>query len=150
MMTAYLENISTFSGDVVAEAIEAIRKLPSQFPPSSGELYDACADIQSRKFREESNRRLRIAGRREEFSEEHREMMRGKWNELLADLKSGKYYDPEYGRVPTGTKPAKPLVERTVPSSFLEKWEREKGYRHPHRDRVLSIVAGYEMKDAAE
>lgn len=150
MLSSYLENIQSFSDDAVSEAVEATRKMPGQFPPSAGEIYEACAAIQSRKFREDQNRRARIEHRREEFSEEHREMMRQKWAALLEELKSGVNFDPNYGLVPRGTKPAKPIVERTVPPSYIEKWEREKGYRHPHRERVLALVNGDTWKDAAE
>jgi hypothetical protein len=143
MMTAYLENIQTFSDDAVCEAVESIRKLPSQFPPSAGELYDACAAVASRRYRENANRVARIEHRRERHSDEHREMMRAKWAALLDEIKFGVNFNTNYGRVAPGTRPTRPIVERTVPKSFLAKWEADKGYQHPQRERIMDV---YEAK----
>lgn len=41
-------------------------------------------------------------------------------------------------------------VARTVPGSFLEKWEREKGYEHFGRERIIRMRTPDHYREAAE
>lgn len=45
MTAAYLETVQGFSSQVVSNACDQMRRSKSPFPPSAGELYDACAEI---------------------------------------------------------------------------------------------------------
>jgi hypothetical protein len=100
-----------------------------------------------RRLEAQKAQRLRLAKPDSEHSEAHREDMKRRFSELVAELVSGVNFNPEYGLVPKGTKPDKPVVMRTVPSSFMEKWERENGREYPGRDRVIDIA---DYREAAE
>jgi hypothetical protein len=148
-LAAYLETLSSFSHPVVAEACNHFRRRSTRFPPTAGELYDKCAEIQHKFIQTQKAQQLRLTKPEFEYSEEHRAQMQKRFAALLDELKSGVNFNPQYGLVPKGTKPAKPIVERVVPGSFIDRWERENGRPYPMRDRVLALVND-QYREAAE
>lgn len=74
--------------------------------------------------------------------------MKRRFDDLLAELKSEINFKSDYGRVPKGTKPVKPIVERVVPASFLDRWERENARVYPMRERILDAVNTQHLKAA--
>lgn len=51
MTAAYLETVRDFSSQTVSAACDALRRRNQPFPPSAGELYDACVTEQQRQKR---------------------------------------------------------------------------------------------------
>ena len=111
----------------MAEACHSFRRRSTRFPPNAGELYDRCAEFADKQAKADRLRLPPPKSDEPEYSEAHREDMKRRFNDLVAELVSGKNINPEYGKVPKGTKPEKPTVKRTVPGSFLDKWERDNG-----------------------
>jgi hypothetical protein len=142
MTAAYLQTLEGFSVQVVADACQQFKRAPKGFAPSAGEIYDVCSDLAARRFREEQNARHRLEAPREQQSDANREEMRQRFADLTREVAGSEERDAEYGRVPAGTKPLRRIVERSSPGSFLDRWEREKGYPNPHRERVMALVRG--------
>lgn len=147
-MTSYLTALADCSATDVEQACAQLAKANNPFVPSAGQVYTAAERFAAKRI--ERDNVVRLNPPREQYSEEHRERMKARFQELLDELKSGVNFNPEYGKVPKGTKPAKPIVERTVPGSFLEKWEREHGRPHPARDRIITEVSHSGLREAAE
>lgn len=147
-MTAYLTALSDCSATDVEQACAQLAKANNPFVPSAGQVYTSAERFAAKRI--ERDNVVRLNPPKEQYSEEHRERMKARFQALLDELKSGVGYNPEYGKVPKGTKPAKPIVERTVPGSFLEKWEREHGRPHPARDRIIAEANQTELREAAE
>lgn len=143
----YLETLQDFTDDDVEHGCSDVAKLNCAFPPSSGQIYHAAEKWANKRAEAQRVDRLRLAKPDSEHSEAHREDMKRRFSELVAELVSGVNFNPEYGLVPKGTKPDKPVVTRTVPGSFMEKWERENGREYPGRDRVTDIA---DYREAAE
>jgi hypothetical protein len=147
-MTAYLTALGDCSATDVEQSCAQLAKANNPFVPSAGQVYTAAERFAAKRI--ERDNVVRLNPPREQYSEEHRERMKARFQALLDELKSGVGFNPEYGKVPKGTKPAKPIVERTVPGSFLEKWEREHGRQHPARDRIITEANQTELREAAE
>lgn len=145
----YLETLNDFSDEDVEGGCQDMAKVNCAFAPSAGQIYAMSEKRALKRIEAQKVHRLRLAKPEYEYPEEHRAKMQQRFADLLAELKSGKNFNPEYGRVPKGTKPAKPIVERVVPGSFIDRWERENGRPYPMRDRVLSLVQG-DYREAAE
>lgn len=145
MMTAsYLETLSTFSPEVLAESCDGFKRRSTRFAPSAGEIYDRCSEIQDKviKFKHPKLERPEF-----DYPEKHRTIMQSRWDDLIRHLKEPE--DLSCYEVPRGTKPAKPVVTRHVPASFMDQWEREHGRLYPARDRVLVAVKN-DYREAAE
>ena len=98
MTAAYLETLSTFSPSVLAEACDTFRRRSTRFAPSSGEIYDRCAEINHKQI--QSRKQLAPPDlEAPKYSQEHREEMLRRMAALLAELKSGANFNPHYGRV---------------------------------------------------
>lgn len=145
-MTAYLTTLADCEPTDVEQACAQLMKANNPFVPSAGQVYTAAERFAAK--RQERANVIRLNPPKEQYSEEHRERMKARFQALLDELKSGG--DPNYGHVPKGTKPEKPIVSRTVPGSFLEKWEREHRRPHPARDRIIAEAFPNGMREAAE
>lgn len=143
----YLETLNDFTDEDIEGGCQDVAKLNCAFAPSAGQIYNFAEKRALRRVEAQKVQRLRLAKPEYEHPEAHREKMKARFSALLEEIKSGVNFNPEYGLVPKGTKPAKPIVTRTVPGSFIEKWEKENGREYPGRDRV-SDVANY--REAAE
>lgn len=144
-MASYLETLSTYSPQILAEGCNTFKRRSTRFAPSVGEIYDACAEMQHKAIQAQKAQHLRLAKPEYEYPDEHRRIMQSQWDELLASLRAPE--DLSRFEVSKGTKPAKPIVSRVVPLSFLDRWERENGREYPGRDRVTD-VSNY--REAAE
>jgi hypothetical protein len=122
-MASYLEIINEMPEDVVADACFQFSKRSTRFPPNRGEVFQRCQDILAKKTAERAREVPRLP--KPEFTEAHREKMKAKFQALVDELKSEKNFKLDYGRVEPGSLPQKPIVERTVPGSWLDKWERD-------------------------
>lgn len=143
----YLETLSDFTDEDIEGGCQDVAKLNCAFAPSAGQIYNFAEKRALRRVEAQKVQRLRLAKPEYEQTETHREDMKRRFSELVSELVSGVNFNPEYGLVAKGTKPAKPIVTRTVPESFLEKWERENGREYPGRDRVINFS---DYRDAAE
>ena len=45
MTAAYMDTVREFSSDVVSEACDRMRRRSEPFPPTAGELFEACGDV---------------------------------------------------------------------------------------------------------
>lgn len=145
-MTAYLMTLDDCEPTDVEQACAQLMKANNPFVPSAGQVYTAAERYAAKRI--ERSNIVRLNPPKEQYSEEHRERMKVRFQALLDELKAGG--DPNYGHVPKGTKPSKPIVTRTVPGSFLEKWEREHGRPHPARERVIAETSSQNFREAAE
>lgn len=145
-MTAYLTTLADCEPTDVEQACAQLMKANNPFVPSAGQVYTAAERFAAK--RQERANIIRLNPPKQQYTEEHRERMKVRFQALLDELKSGG--DPNYGHVPKGTKPEKPIVNRTVPGSFLEKWEREHGRQHPARERVIAETNSQAFREAAE
>ena len=122
-----------------------MRKRNLAFPPSAGQLRDvlesAAASIRQAEIRANATPQVEY-----QYPPEHRERMKARFNALVEELKSGANFNPKYGERPKGTKPEKPIVERRVPGTFMEKWEREKGRPYPHKAQVEALLTDPKSK----
>jgi hypothetical protein len=148
VLESYLDTLKDCVDEDVEQACAQLMKANNPFVPSAGQVYTASERFAAKRI--ERANVVRLNAPREQYTEEHRESMKARFQALLDELKSGANYNPEYGKVPKGTKPTKPIVERTVPGSFLEKWEREHGRPHPARDRIITEANQTGLREAAE
>lgn len=146
VLETYLDALKDCSDDDVEQACAQLIKANNPFVPSAGQVYTAAERFAAK--RQERANIIRLNPPKQQYTEEHRERMKVRFQALLDELKSGG--DPNYGHVPKGTKPEKPIVNRTVPGSFLEKWEREHGRQHPARERVIAETNSQAFREAAE
>jgi hypothetical protein len=98
-LAAYLETLSSFSHPVVAEACNHYRRRSTRFPPTAGELYDKCSEIQHRETKAARARLPAPSLDEPEYNQEHREQMQRRITDLLVELKSGVNFNPDYGRI---------------------------------------------------
>lgn len=87
MVASYMETLSTFPLATLAKACDSFKRRSTRFAPSVGEIYERCADIQSKEAKEN---RLRLEARQEKRTEpsaEQRERMKNKFAALLAELR---------------------------------------------------------------
>lgn len=146
VLESYLEALKDCIDDDVEQACAQLIKANNPFVPSAGQVYTAAERYAAKRI--ERANLVRLNPPKEQYSEAHRERMKAQFQALLDELKAGG--DPNYGHVPKGTKPNKPIVTRTVPGSFLEKWEREHGRPHPARERVIAETSSQNFREAAE
>ena len=145
----YLETLNDFTDEDVEGGCQDMAKVNCAFAPSAGQIYAMAEKRALKRIEAQKVQRLRLAKPEHEYPEEHRAEMQKRFADLLAELKSGANFNPQYGLVPKGTKAAKPIVERVVPGSFIDRWERENGRPYPMRDRVLALVND-QYREAAE
>jgi len=87
MVASYLETLSTFSLDTLAKGCDSFKRRSTRFAPSVGEVYERCAEIQS-KAAKENRLAIEASGyKRREPSEAERERMKNKFAALLAELR---------------------------------------------------------------
>ena len=84
-LAAYLETLSSFSPEIVGEACQSYRKRATRFPPTAGELYDRCSEIQHKAIQA---RKQLPPPDKPERSDEERARMQQRFQALLAELKA--------------------------------------------------------------
>lgn len=87
MVASYLETLSTFTLDTLVKACDSYKRRSTRFAPSVGEIYERCAEIQSKAIKDS---RLALESRkysRIEPSEAERERMKKKFAALLSELR---------------------------------------------------------------
>lgn len=133
-IAAYCETVENCYADDVESACNRLGKIDSAFIPSAGQVYAAAQEFASRRAEENRNNILRLATSRSvdkpEYSQEHRERMKAQFQDLVAELKSGVNFNPEFGKLQPGEKPRAHNANnqsKTTPPSWLERWERENG-----------------------
>lgn len=99
MVASYLETLSTFSPSVLAEGCDGFKRRSTRFAPSVGEIYERCSEIQHRETKAARMRLVAPTLDEPEYNQEHREEMQRKISALLAELKSGANFNPNYGRI---------------------------------------------------
>ena len=146
-MTSYLTTLADCLAVDVELACVQLAKTNNPFTPSAGQVYTTAERFAAKRAERQRETQLRIGSRPAERTDADRERMQQRVAELLTFLRSPE--DLSRCEVLRGTRPAKPIVERRVPESFLERWEREHGKPYPARERVIAELGG-EMKYAAE
>ena len=135
----WIEIVEPFDADVVGKACLAFRRTDSAFPPSVGQIYAECNKHASAAYSERYRDAPRLSAPKQ--TEAQRDDMKRRFTELVAELQSGKNFNPEFGKLQAGNKLRDPYHftrKRTTPGSWLEKWERENS--RPY----------YGLKEAAE
>jgi len=144
-LTEWLETVEQFTAEAVDEACKRLKRRNVAFLPSAGQIFTECqnaaADIRQAEIRANATPRVEY-----QYPPEHRERMKARFNALVEELKSGANFNPNYGERPKGTKPEKPIVERRVPGTFMEKWERENGRPYPHKAQVEALLTDPKSK----
>ena len=147
VLETYLQTLKDCADEDVELACVQLAKANNPFTPSSGQVYTTAERFAAKRAERQRETQLRIGSRPAERTDADRERMQQRVAELLTFLRSPE--DLSRCEVLRGTRPAKPIVERRVPESFLERWEREHGKPYPARERVIAELGG-EMKYAAE
>lgn len=124
MLSEWCETVEPYEIAVVDAAVAALRKRNVAFAPSTGQIH---AELERAAADASLARRAAmpaLPAPKDEYSPEHRAAMSARWAEARKEILAAANAD--YGHVPKGTKPAKPIVVRTVPKSFREEWERQR------------------------
>lgn len=127
-VAAYCETVESCDAVDVEHACERLGKADSAFVPSAGQVYSGAQENAATRHRMRSSGYPRLVT--PEYSQDHRERMKQKFNALVEEIKSGVNIDGEYGKLQPGEKPRAHNAasqSRTTPSSWLERWEREHG-----------------------
>jgi hypothetical protein len=123
---AYCETLESCAASDVEYACIKLGKADSAFIPSAGQVYTSAQENAATRVRLRNESTPRLP--RYEMSQAKREEMKSRFNDLLDELKAGKYLNEDYGKLQPGEPPRlRPIVERRSPPSWLEKWERENG-----------------------
>jgi hypothetical protein len=127
----WMEAASGYSEAVIEAACMALRKRNVAFPPSVGQIHTELEKAAADAAQAIRAAMPAIAAPEHEYSPEHREAMSKRWAQTRKEILAAANAD--YGHVPRGTRPAKPIVVRTVPPSFRDVWERQRS-RHSRQD----------------
>ena len=131
----YCETMGSTDALDVEHACNRLGKANSAFIPSAGQVYSAAQENAARRRSNLIDAMPRLP--RYEQPPEVREKMKAAFAELLAELQSGKNFNPEYGLLRPGEKPRDPYHftrNRVTPKSWLEKWEAENGRPYYSQD----------------
>jgi hypothetical protein len=120
----WMEAAQKYSDDAVTAAVAALRKRNVAFPPSVGQLHTEFEKANADLAQAHRGAMPALPAPKDEYSAEHRERMAERWAACRAGILAAK--NVNYGLVPRGTRPAKPIVHRVVPPSFREVWERQR------------------------
>lgn len=115
-LAAYMETLSSFSPQIVAEACQTYRRRSTRFPPTAGEVYDRCAELADKREKEARLRLSSPSSDKPEKSPEERERMQKRFQELMAELQQDK--GPDSFRA---NPKQNPVTERRVASQWLER-----------------------------
>lgn len=132
------ETVAPYSDAIVEAAITALRRRNVAFAPSAGQIRAECE-----KAAADASLRDRVAIASlppPTYSEEYRADMKRRFDALVMELRSGANFNPRYGERPRGHRPEKPIVNRVVPRSWLEEWERQNKRPYPARAAVRAAL----------
>lgn len=125
MVASYLETLSTFSPQILANACETFKRRSTRFAPSVGEIYERCAELADKQAKEA---RAKLTGPSNGYptkSPEERARVQAMVSKLIAELQSTNVTGERKEKPPLPQRPVskdEPLIVSAKLNDYLNRY----------------------------